>query len=183
MLQVLIRQVVLDLSHQLLDELRVRRLPALLLQLPSAGPGAAVCGKTTCIVVSRDSPLVHFSATAECFISSSANTTTVTHFTFINTISQRLTSYWQEYIPALSFPSAVSPLQQFDKLQSAVVTMPRCQTLASQCPTNPETAKTSPSEGRRVTDSPSHTEYGGSPNRLNTNVQKLVPWLRLVGTI
>lgn len=57
-LQVFIGQVVLDLGHQLLDELWIRRLPALLLQLPAAGPGAAVCvGKTTtCVRSSRDSP-------------------------------------------------------------------------------------------------------------------------------
>lgn len=56
-LQVFIRQVVLDLGDQLLDELRVWGLPALLLQLASAGPGAAVCvsGKNTCITVSTES--------------------------------------------------------------------------------------------------------------------------------
>ncbi len=58
-LQVLIGQVVLDLSDQLLDELWIWGLPALLLQLPSTGPGTAVCGKTTCIMFSRDSSLVH----------------------------------------------------------------------------------------------------------------------------
>lgn len=44
-LQVFIGQVVLDLSDQLLDELWIWGLPALLLQLPSTGPGTAVCGE------------------------------------------------------------------------------------------------------------------------------------------
>lgn len=68
-LQVFIGQVVLDLGDQLLDELRIRRLPALLLQLPAAGPGAAVCvcvcGETTC-VRSAETLLQHVT---ECFIS------------------------------------------------------------------------------------------------------------------
>lgn len=70
-LQVLVRQVVLNLSHQFLDELWIWGLPALLLHLPSTGACTAVCGKTTWIM-SRD-----FSRTgrkkkrkrkAECFI-------------------------------------------------------------------------------------------------------------------
>jgi len=44
-LQVVVGEVVLDLSDQLLGELLIRGLPALLLQLPSTGAGAgtAVC--------------------------------------------------------------------------------------------------------------------------------------------
>lgn len=44
----------------------------------------------------------------------------------------------------------------------------RCQTSTPQCPTSLEAAKTSPSEGHRVTGSVSHTEYGGSPHQLHT---------------
>lgn len=40
-LQVLVRQVELNLSHQLLNELWVWRLPALVLQLAAAGPSTA----------------------------------------------------------------------------------------------------------------------------------------------
>ena len=40
--------------------------------------------------------------------------------------------------------------------------------LDPQCRPCPETAKTSPSEGCRVTGSTSHTEYGGSPYQIRT---------------
>lgn len=58
-LEVFIGQVVLDLGDQLLDELRIWGLPALLLQFTSTGPRTAVCvcvrGTTTCIVFNADS--------------------------------------------------------------------------------------------------------------------------------
>lgn len=52
MFQVFVRQVVLDLGDQLLDEFGVGGLPALLLQLPSAGPRAAVCRERTTDTIS-----------------------------------------------------------------------------------------------------------------------------------
>lgn len=57
MLEVFIGQVVLDLGDQLLDEFRIWRLPALLLQFTSTGPCTAVCvcvGGTTCIEINTD---------------------------------------------------------------------------------------------------------------------------------
>ena len=96
-LQVFIGQVVLDLGDQLLDELRIRRLPALLLQLPAAGPGAAVC---VCVERQHAWGQQRLSSSTSLNVSypKLPKTTTVTHFTLINTIRQRLTSCWQEYI-------------------------------------------------------------------------------------
>ena len=54
MLQVVVRQVVLNLGHQLLDQLLVRGLPAVLLQLPTArarSAGVYVCAREEGIIV------------------------------------------------------------------------------------------------------------------------------------
>lgn len=163
-LQVFIGQVVLDLGHQLLDELWIRRLPALLLQLPAAGPGAAVCvGKTTTCVRSSGDSSRSTSLNVSC--PELPKTTTVTHFTPINTIRQRAYKLLAgaHRHPAIP-PSAILPAAADERLQSPC----RCARPRHQRPASPKTAKTSPSEGRGVTGSPSHTEYGGPSNQSHT---------------
>lgn len=92
-------------------------------------------------------------------------TTTVTHFTPINTIRQRAYKLLAgaHRHPAIS-PSAILPAAADERLQSPC----RCARPRHQRPASPKTAKTSPSEGRGVTGSPSHTEYGGPSNQSHT---------------
>lgn len=135
MLQVFVGQVVLNLGDQLLDELGIRGLPALLLQLPSTGPGAAVCQeqrRTSGSVAQFHLP----------------KRQTVTTFPF-------LSRWLRNVCSAACRPWCVRAPHSGTTRTTTPGARPR-----HRCRPGPDTTQTSPSEGRKVTSASSHTEYG-----------------------